>query len=249
MRGVILAGGLGTRLGDLTQVTNKHLLPVFNKPMIYYPIETLVKAGIRELMVIVSGPHSGAFLPLLKNGKQFGLNHIEYAYQDKPDGGIADALSLAEDFADGDNIAVILGDNTMDAGDRITQSFSSFKSGARIFLKEVSHPESFGVAYFKSHSDKIAAIVEKPEKNPPIKAFLPSAKAVIGLYLYDSQVFDLIRKTKPSSRGQLEITSINNFYLDKKQLSHEEIDCFWQDAGTYENLILANQYWYEKSKK
>lgn len=241
MKGIVLAGGLGTRLGTLTQVSNKHLLPVFDQPMIFYPIETLVKAGIRDLMVIVSGPHSGDFVPILQNGKQFGLDHIEYAYQSRPDGGIADALALAEDFADGDRIAVILGDNTMDS-EGVSEKIQNFDkcSGAHIFIKFVPDPEHFGVPTFNSSSE-ITEIIEKPAN--PLSSF-----AVIGLYLYDSKVFDYIKKCSPSARGQLEITDVNNIYLKDKKLNYSIIDGFWKDAGTYENLYLANQYWYEKRK-
>lgn len=240
MRGVILAGGLGTRLYPLTQITNKHLLPVYDKPMIYYPIDTLVKAGIDELMVIVSGPHSGSFLPFLKNGDQLGLKHIEYAYQDKADGGIADALSLAENFADGENIAVILGDNTMDTDyEKLKSDFEWFVSGAHVFIKHVDDPSQFGVAKINSRN-RITQIIEKPTT-------FVSNNAVIGLYLYDYKVFDIIRQCKISSRGQKEISDVNNVYIKHKEMNHSVIEGFWQDAGTYENLYLANKYWYEKS--
>lgn len=237
MKGVILAGGLGTRLYPLTQVTNKHLLPVFDKPMIYYPIQTLVKAGVKDLLVIVSGPHSGAFLPILKNGREFGLSHIEYAVQTKPDGGIADALALAEDFADGENIAVMLGDNTMD-DETICKSFAAFKQGAHLFLKRVSDPSQFGVPVM-SKDYTISEIVEKPTTPP-------SAWAVIGLYLYDFKVFEYIKNCKLSARGQLEITDVNNMYIKDKNLTHSIVNGFWTDAGTFDNLFEANKYWYEK---
>lgn len=240
MKGVILAGGLGTRLGTLTQVTNKHLLPVFDKPMIYYPIDTLVRSGIKDVMIIVSGPHTGDFIPILQNGKQFGLDHIEYAYQSRPDGGIADALALAEDFADGEKIAVILGDNTMEP-DQVAphiQSYKHYFEGAQIFLKKVPEPCHFGVPRFNDQSE-IEEIIEKP-------SIPPSPYAVIGLYLYDNKVFDFVKTCKPSGRGQLEITDVNNLYLQNKKLTYRIIDGFWQDAGTFENLYLANKYWYEK---
>jgi glucose-1-phosphate thymidylyltransferase len=240
MRGVILAGGLGTRLNPLTHVTNKHLLPVYDKPMIFYPIQTLVSAGIKELMIIVSGPHSGSFLPILKNGDQFGLKHIEYAYQEKADGGIADALALAEDFSDGGNIAVMLGDNTMDIdSEKLKSDFEWFSGGAHVFLKEVDNPNQFGVAKVNARG-RITEIVEKPT------TFI-SNSAVIGLYLYDDSVFDIVKQCKVSARGQLEITDVNNVYINKKQMKHSVIEGFWQDAGTHENLYLANKYWYEKS--
>jgi glucose-1-phosphate thymidylyltransferase len=244
MRGVVLAGGLGTRLGTLTQVTNKHLLPVFDKPMIFYPIQTLVEAGITEVLVIVSGPHSGHFLPILKNGKELGLSHLEYAVQTKADGGIADALLLAEDFAGDDDIAVILGDNTMDAGSSIKNELRKWSRDiskeAHVFLKQVADPTQFGVACFNDDCD-LVGIEEKPAK-------APSSFAVIGLYLYCSNVFEAIRQCQPSERGQLEITDVNNIYIQKKSISYSVIDGFWQDAGTVENLFLANKYWAEKAK-
>lgn len=240
MKGVILCGGLGTRLGDLTKITNKHLLPVYGKPMVYYPIDTLVKAGIKDLMVIVSGPHSGAFLPILKNGKQFGLDHIEFAFQEKPDGGISDALALAEDFADGENIAVILGDNTMDADDTVFNAISSFQKGSHIFLKRVRNPQDFGVACFNDQY-KLTSIVEKPSS--PISYF-----AIIGLYLFDKMAFNYIKQCVPSARGQLEITDVLNMYLKNGNLNYNHINFFWQDAGTFDNLYLANKYWYEKAQ-
>lgn len=244
MKGVILCGGLGTRLGTLTQITNKHLLPIYDRPMIYYPIETLVKAGIRDLMVIVSGPHSGDFVPILQNGKQFGLDHIEYAYQSRPDGGIADALALAEDFADGGKIAVILGDNTMDS-EKVSTDILDFNregvDGAHVFIKLVDDPQNFGVPKLDKFG-KIIDIIEKPI-DPP------SSFAVIGLYLYDSTVFKYIKLCSPSERGQLEITDVNTFYLKDGKLGMSVFDGFWKDAGTYENLFLANQYWYHKRSK
>lgn len=239
MKGVILAGGLGTRLRPLTYVTNKHLLPVYDKPMIFYPIETLVKAGINEILIVTSGPHVGHFLGVLKNGKELGVKHIEYAYQEKPDGGIADALSLAEDFCDGDNVAVILGDNTTDAD--ISESVKSFQSGALVFLKKVPDPQRFGVADFdKENGKKIIQILEKPE-NPP------SDFAVTGLYLYDKTVFDKIRSISPSARGELEITDVNNLYIKEGNLNWAELNGFWADAGTFSTLYKVNKYWAEKN--
>lgn len=239
MKGVILAGGLGTRLRPLTLVTNKHLLPVYDKPMIYYPIDTLVKAGITSILIVTSGPHVGHFLGLLKNGKELGIHHLEYAYQEKPDGGIADALSLAEDFADGEAITVILGDNTTDAD--ISQSVSSFEEGAFVFLKKVPDPKRFGIAEFDpSDNQKILSIHEKPE-NPV------SDMAVTGLYMYDSNVFDIARKIQPSARGELEITDVNNAYLSEGKLHWAELNGFWADAGTFETLYNVNKYWSEKN--
>lgn len=240
MKGVILAGGLGTRLYPLTYATNKHLLPVYDKPMIYYPIQTLVKAGIREILVVVSGPYSGHFIHVLKNGEEFGVSHLEYAYQEKPDGGIADALSVAEDFADKKPIAVILGDNTTDSD--ITKPVNDFKKGAVIFLKKVPDPKRFGVPRFDpKDNSRIVEIIEKP-KNPP------SNYAVTGLYVYDSQVFDFIKKCDPNyiGRGELEITEVNNFYLKKNKLQWAELEGYWSDAGTFDTLFLSNQYWAKK---
>lgn len=237
MKGVILAGGLGTRLYPLTWATNKHLLPVYNKPMIFYPIETLTQAGIDEIIIITSGPHSGHFISVLKNGKELGIKHLEYAYQEKPNGGIADALSIAEDFADNNDIAVILGDNTTDTD--ISKDTREFKSGARIFLKRVDDPERFGVAVLDE--DRIVKIEEKPKT--PTSNF-----AITGLYLYDKTVFDKIRSIEPSARGELEITDVNNLYLQEGQLSHSFLDGYWSDAGTFDTLYQANQYWYNKIK-
>lgn len=239
MKGVVLAGGLGTRLYPLTFATNKHLLPIYDKPMIYYPIQTLVKAGMKEILVVVSGPHSGHYLHVLKNGKDFGINHLEFAYQEKPDGGIADALSLAEDFADEKPITVILGDNTTDAD--ISKPVKKFKDGALVFLKKISDPKRFGVPRFNSNDQtKIIEIIEKP-KLPP------SEYAVTGLYIYDNKVFDYITKCKPSRRGELEITDVNNFYIKAGRLRWAELDGYWLDAGTFDTLLLANLYWAKKN--
>jgi len=239
MKGVILAGGLGTRLYPLTHVSNKHLLPVYNKPMIFYPIETLARAGITEVMIVTSGPHVGHFLGVLKNGKEFGLRHLEYAYQEKPDGGIADALSLAEDFADGGNITVILGDNTTDSD--IKKEVASFKKGALVFLKEVQDPSRFGVPVFNDKK-KIVKIEEKP-KDPK------SNFAVTGLYLYDSKVFDYIKKINPSGREELEITDVNNKYVENGELDWTELRGYWSDAGTFDSLFQAGSYWANKVRK
>jgi len=242
MKGVILAGGLGTRLYPLTHVTNKHLLPIYNKPMIFYPITTLVEAGITEILIITSGPHVGDFLGVLKNGKELGVTHLEYAYQEKPNGGIADALALAEDFADGGPITVILGDNTTDA--QIGSAVKDFKAGAVVFLKEVQDPHRFGVAVFDPNDkDKIIRIDEKP-KQPE------SNMAVTGLYIYDENVFDFIRECNPNfaGRGELEITEVNNFYIKKGNLRWQELKGFWSDAGTFKSLYSASGYWASKDK-
>lgn len=238
MKGVILAGGLGTRLYPLTHVTNKHLLPVYDKPMIFYPIETLVKAGITEVLIVTSGPHVGDFLGVLKNGKELGLTHLEYAYQEKPDGGIADALSLAESFADNENLAVILGDNTTDAD--ISENVKSFKDGALIFVKEVDDAKRFGVAVFdEKDQEKIIGIEEKPQ-NPK------SNLAVTGLYFYDNNVFNIIKKIEPSQRGELEISDVNNEYIKEGKLKWAKLNGYWSDAGTFKSLYLATRYWAEK---
>ena len=232
MKGVILAGGLGSRLRPLTLVTNKHLLPVYDKPMIYYPIQALVNAGIDDILIVTGGEHAGDFLKLLKNGKDLNINHLEYAYQEG-EGGIADALKLAEDFADGDKICVILGDNIIEgnlrkaAGDFFTQ-----KSGAKLLLKEVHDPERFGVVRFEN--EKITEIIEKP-KDPP------SNLAVTGIYFYDRDVFDFCNSLEPSARGELEITDVNNFYLTRGDLTYEVLDGWWTDAGTFDSLYRASK--------
>ncbi len=238
MKGVILAGGLGTRLYPLTYATNKHLLPIYDQPMVYYPINTLVKAGIKEAMVVTGGPHAGHFIRVLKNGKQLGLKHLEYAFQEK-EGGIAEALSLCEDFADGDSITVILGDNCTDAD--ISKQIISFKKGALVFLKEVPDPERFGVPVFDKKS-RIVKIEEKPEK--PKSNF-----AVTGLYVYDNKVFNYIKKCKRSARGELEITDVNNSYIRAKTLQWETLKGFWSDAGTFESILGTNYYWAKKRNK
>lgn len=234
MRGVVLAGGKGTRLYPLTHVTNKHLLPVYDKPMIFYPIETLVRAGIEEVLVVVGGEFAGHFIRLLRNGKEFGLKHIEYAYQDDSSTGISDALRYAEDFADDDDITVILGDNCTDAIN-IGFDVQSFSGGAKVFLKKVNDPSRFGVPLF-DEGNKIVQILEKP-KDPP------NNYCVTGLYVYDSSVFKKIRELKPSSRGEYEITDINNMYIEEGKLTWAELDGFWSDAGSHESLFKTNQYW------
>lgn len=240
MKGVILAGGLGSRLYPLTKVTNKHLLPVFDKPMIYYPIMTLVQGGIKEILIVTGGNSAGDFLKLLGNGKAFGLKHIHYTYQEG-EGGIAEALSLAEDFAENDSIVVILGDNIIE--DNITPYIKNFENqdgGARILLKKVSDPERFGVAEF--NGKKIVRIVEKPKKNI-------GPYAVSGLYMYDSQIFKIIRTLRPSGRGELEISEVNNIYLKKSRLEYDHLKGYWTDAGTFDSLFRANQLAYQSAKK
>lgn len=234
MKGVVISGGLGTRLYPLTYATSKQLLPVYDRPMVFYPIQTLVRAGIEEILVVTGGPHAGDFIRVLKDGKDFGVKHLEYTYQENPTGGIAEALSLAEDFADNKPVTVILGDNTTDAD--ISGAVKTFKEGALIFLKKVSNPERFGVPVFSKSGKKIIRIEEKP-KEPK------SNYAVTGLYIYDSEVFKIIKTLKPSERGQLEITDVNNAYLKKGKLKWVEFDAFWTDAGTPDTLFLANMYW------
>jgi len=240
MKGVVLAGGLGTRLYPLTKVTNKHLLPVFNKPMIYYPIQTLVDAGIRDILIVTGGNSAGDFLRLLGNGKEFGLKHINYTYQEG-EGGIAAALSLAEHFVKGGKFVVILGDNIIEKGiKKEVEIFKKQEEGARILLKEVEKPERFGVAEIKD--GKIVRIIEKPE-HPP------SNLAVTGIYMYDSFAFEVIRTLKPSARGELEITDVNNKYLEKGKLTYGILDGWWTDAGTFESLLKANNLVYEMEKR
>jgi glucose-1-phosphate thymidylyltransferase len=237
MKGVVLAGGLGTRLYPLTYATNKHLLPVYDKPMVFYPIETLVRAGIVEIMIVTGGPHAGDFIRVLRNGKDLGVKHLEYAYQEH-EGGIADALSLCEDFADGESIAVILGDNTTDAN--ISKAVQSFGSGAMVFLREVPDPERFGVPVLDpAIPGRIIAIEEKPAQPK-------SNYAVTGLYLYDARVFDFIREAVPSARGELEITDVNNMYIGIGELRWAALGGFWSDAGTFESLFRASAYWAQK---
>jgi glucose-1-phosphate thymidylyltransferase len=222
MKGVILAGGLGTRLHPLTRITNKHLLPVYDKPMIYYPIQTLVNAGIREIMIVTGGPYAGEFLRLVGNGAEFGLKGVEYAYQ-SGEGGIADALRQAQHFVGRDKLIVVLGDNII--GGNIRRPVAEFrrqKQGARILLKEVSDPQHYGCPVMRG--DRIANIIEKPKKPP-------SRYAVIGFYMYDSGVFDTIGKLKPSARGELEITDVNNAYARSGRLAYDVLDGWWGDAG------------------
>lgn len=233
MRGIILAGGLGSRLYPLTKVTNKHLLPVYHKPMIYFPLEKLVQAGIRDVMIVTGGTSAGDFMRLLGNGRNFGLKSLSYAYQEG-EGGIAHALSLTERFARGEKIAVILGDNIIEDNVGVfAKKFERQVRGARIVLKEVPDAHRFGVAEIAE--GKIRSIVEKP-KQPK------SRLAVTGLYFYDSHVFDIVRTLKPSRRGELEITDVNNAYLRKGQLEFDILRGYWTDAGTFESLLRANQY-------
>ena len=233
MKGIICAGGKGTRLYPLTRATNKHLLPIYNKPMIYYPIQTLVNAGITEILIIVSEPHAGDFINMLRNGEEFNLKKVEFAFQDANILGIAGAISCGESFADDNNIIVILGDNTTDAN--IREDVKKFKSGAKVFLKKVENPQRFGVPIFNKKGE-IIKIEEKPKR--------PKSKyAVTGLYIYDTSVFDRIRILKKSTRGELEVTDLNNSYIKDHSLNWSELNGFWNDAGTFESLFKSNQYW------
>ena len=232
MKGVVLAGGLGTRLQPLTRVTNKHLLPVYDRPMIYYPIQTLVNAGIREIMLVTGGNSAGDFLKLLGNGKEFGLRHLDYTFQEG-EGGIADALRLAEYFAEGGPVCVVLGDNLIERNIlRAADRFREQKVGAKILLKEVKDPQRFGVPVLDGN--RVLNIEEKPA-NPR------SPYAVTGVYFYDARVFDIIQTLKPSGRGELEITDVNNAYIATGELTWDLLDGWWTDAGTIESLYLANR--------
>lgn len=232
LRGVILAGGLGKRLDPLTRITNKHLLPVYCKPMIYYPIQTLVDAGIRDILIVTGGNNAGDFLRLLGNGTEFGLKHINYTYQ-RGEGGIAEALGLAEHFADNGKIVVILGDNLIEKDIRkYVEDFKKQPQGAKILLKKVPDPERFGVAEVRA--DKITRITEKP-KHPK------SNLIVTGIYMYDFKVFDIVKTLKPSRRGELEITDVNNRYIEWGEMTFDILKGWWTDCGTFESLLRANK--------
>lgn len=232
MKGVVLAGGLGTRLRPLTSVTNKHLLPVYNQPMIYYPIQCLVNAGINDIMVVTGGNSAGDFLRLLGNGKAFGLKHLNYAYQEG-EGGIADALSLVEHFAAEEPVCVVLGDNIIEGN--ILSAVNAYRAqgrGAKIILKKVPDPQRFGVP--RLDGNNVVRIDEKP--TVPQSDF-----AVIGIYMYDAEVYDIIRSLIPSGRGELEITDVNNAYIARNQMTWEELEGWWTDAGTFESLLHASK--------
>jgi glucose-1-phosphate thymidylyltransferase len=232
MKGVILAGGLGMRLRPLTLVTNKHLLPVFDRPMIYYPIECLVNAGLREILIVTGGEHAGDFLKLLRNGKHLGIDELHYTYQEG-EGGIADALLLAEDFADGEKVCVVLGDNIIERNIReAVEAFRGQPDGARILLKEVDDPQRFGVP--RLEGDRIVEIIEKPS-DPP------SHYAVTGIYMYDNDVFDIARHLEPSARGELEGTDVNNEYIRRGSLTWSRLEGWWTDAGTFQSLHRATR--------
>ena len=230
MKGVVLAGGSGSRMFPLTKITNKHLLPIYDKPMIYYPIQTLVDAGMREILIVTGGRNSGDFLRLLANGKEFGLKHLDYTYQEG-EGGIADALALAEHFADGAKICVILGDNIIEGSIRgAVEDFQRQDAGAKILLKEVSDAERFGVAEIRD--GRIAGIEEKPRQPK-------SNYAVTGIYMFDETVFEKVRKLVPSRRGELEITDVNNAYIQEGTMTYAYLDGWWSDAGTFDSLLRA----------
>ncbi len=231
MKGIVLAGGLGSRLHPLTKITNKHLLPIYNRPMIYYPIQTLVDAGITEILIVTGGRNAGDFLQLLGNGKAFGLKHLDYTYQEG-EGGIAAALSLAEYFVDRDLVCVILGDNIYEKS--VLDSVANFIQrgrGAKIHLKKVDHPQRFGVPIISG--ERIVKIEEKP-KQPK------SDYAVTGLYMYDPTVFEIIKTLKPSGRGELEITDVNNAYIERDEMTYAIVDGWWSDAGTFDSLLRSN---------
>ncbi len=231
MKGVVLAGGLGTRLLPLTRVTNKHLLPVYDKPMIFYPIKTLVDAGVTDIMLVTGGNNAGEFLRLLGNGEDFGLKELHYTYQ-KGEGGIAQALALCEHFVGGDKVVVILGDNFIQGTIRkAVDDFERQPEGAKIFLKEVPNPQEFGVA--ELDGEKVINIVEKPV-NPVTNL------AVIGIYMYDNHVFEICKTLKPSKRGELEITDVNNAYIQRGNMTFEVLPGWWADCGSFEALIRSN---------
>lgn len=239
MKGVILAGGLATRLYPLTHATNKHLLPIYDKPMVFYPIQTLVNAGITDILILTSGPHAGHFIRVLENGKELGITHLEYAFQGNPKGGICDAIMYAEEFADNEPITVILGDNTTDSD--ISEAVKNFQSGAMMFLKKVPDPQRFGVPVFDPQdSTKIIKVEEKPA-NPK------SDYASTGLYIFDNRCFDFIRNIKPSDRGELEVPDLQNQYIEKGEMKWAELEGFWSDAGTFESLFRSSAYWARKA--
>ncbi|MFH1856639.1 MAG: sugar phosphate nucleotidyltransferase [Candidatus Omnitrophota bacterium] len=240
MKGIILAGGLGKRLEPLTRITNKHLLPIFDKPMVYYPLQTLVDAGIEDILIVTGGNNAGDFLRLLGNGSEFGLKHVNYTYQ-KGEGGIAEALNLAEHFAEGDKIVVILGDNIFEKSIKTyVDNFDKQGNGAKVLIKEVHDPERFGVVTLDG--EKITEIQEKPAK-------AKSNYIVTGIYMYDNQVFDIIKTLKPSGRGELEITDVNNAYIKKNQLTFDVLEGWWTDAGTFDSLLKASNLIAEKENK
>lgn len=237
MKGIVLAGGRATRLRPLTKITSKQLLPVYNKPMIYYPIETLIKGGITDILIIISPDYAGQFLNLLGSGKEMGVK-FSYEVQDEPRG-LADAFRVGENFIGDDNVTMILGDNIFDFD--FSESIKSFTKGAKIFAKEVQDPNRFGVVEFDANH-KVVSIEEKPKD-------AKSNFAVTGIYIYDNNVIGISKTIKPSDRGEIEITDVNNEYLKRSELSVDVIDGIWEDAGTFDSLLRANNYWAEKVKK
>ena len=240
VKGIILAGGLGTRLHPLTKITNKHLLAIYNKPMIFYPLEALVKAGIDDIMIVTGGNNAGDFLRLLGNGSEFGLKHINYTYQ-QGEGGIADALGLTEHFAEGHKVVVILGDNIFEKSIKTyVDKFREQPDGGRILIKKVNDPERFGTVELKD--DKILGIEEKPDK--------PKSNYIVtGIYMYDASVYKIIKTLKPSGRGELEITDVNNAYIKEGKMRYDVLDGWWTDAGAIESLLRANNLVAEREKK
>jgi glucose-1-phosphate thymidylyltransferase len=232
VKGIILAGGLGSRLAPLTSVTNKHLLPIYNRPMIFYPLQTLVEAGIKEILIVTGGNNAGDFLKLIGNGARFGLKHVNYTYQ-RGEGGIAQALGLAQHFAGGDKVVVILGDNIVERSIApAVDAFQKQSRGAKILMKKVADPQRFGVVSLKGR--KVLKITEKPRK--PASDYI-----VTGVYMYDAQVFDIIKTLKPSGRGELEITDVNNAYIRQGEMTCDILPGWWSDAGTFESLQRAGQ--------
>jgi glucose-1-phosphate thymidylyltransferase len=237
MKGIILAGGRATRLRPLTKITSKQLLPVYNKPMIFYPLETLLRAGIRDILIIMAPDYAGHFLNLLGSGKDFNAR-FSYEIQDEPRG-LADAFKVGENFIGDDNVTMILGDNIFDYD--FTESIASFERGGKVFAKEVHDPERFGVVEFDEQKN-VVSIEEKPES--PKSRF-----AVVGIYIYDNNVIEHAKSLQPSARGEIEITDINNIYHEKNELKVELIDGIWEDAGTFDSLLAANNYWAKKAKE
>ncbi len=241
MKGIILAGGLGSRLHPLTKVTNKHLLPIYNKPMIYYPLECLVQAGLRDILIVTGGNNAGDFLRLIGNGKAFGLHEVNYTYQEG-EGGIAAALGLAEYFASNEKIVVILGDNIVEGSIKPSvDKFKAQKAGAKMLLKKVHDPQRFGVPVFEK--GKIVRVEEKPERPR-------SPYAVTGIYMFDKEVFKIVKNLKPSARGELEISDVNNAYIERGLMTHDYLKGWWTDAGTFESLyhasaLVAKKYGHE----
>ncbi len=235
MKGIILAGGKATRLRPLTKITSKQLLPVYNKPMIFYPIETLIRSGITEILIIIAPDYAGHFLNLLGSGKDFGAK-FSFEIQDEARG-LADAFRIGSNFIGTDDVTMILGDNIFDYD--FTESIKSFKSGAKVFAKKVQDPERFGVVEF-DEQNKVLSIEEKPK-------VAKSNYAVVGMYIYDNQVVEIAKILKPSARGEIEITDVNNEYLHRGQLQVDVIDGIWEDAGTFDSLLSANLYWAQKN--